>query len=95
MIGRQFLQKEFDLHPKVSWQIDVFGQSTGYARLARDIGFDAMFFSRVDIEEKKYMRKNKRKTTVWRPHEEHHGKTKDILSLTMDQNKVLGNYCWP
>lgn len=54
-----------------------------------------MFFSRVDIEEKKYMRKNKRKTTVWRPHEEHHGKTKDILSLTMDQNKVLGNYCWP
>lgn len=74
MIGRQFLQKEFDIHPKVSWQIDVFGQSTGYARLARDIGFDAMFFSRVDNEEKKFMRKNKRKTTVWRPHEEHHGK---------------------
>jgi hypothetical protein len=53
MIGHQFIQKEFDHHSKISWQVDAFGVSTGYARLARDIGFDAMFFSRVDIEEKK------------------------------------------
>jgi len=36
--------KEFELHPKVSWQADSFGMSTGYARLARDVGFDAMFY---------------------------------------------------
>ena len=54
-----------------------------------------MFFSRVDIAEKAYMRTTKRKTTVWRPHEENFGKTRDILAITIDQNKVLGNYCWP
>lgn len=49
--------KEFGIHPKVSWQVDAFGLSTGYARLARDFGFDAMFYSRVDIKEKEQMRK--------------------------------------
>ena len=56
MTGQQWLQKEFGVHPTVSWQVDAFGESSGYARLARDVGFDAMFFSRVDIAEKKEMR---------------------------------------
>ena len=59
--------------------------STGYARLARDVGFDAMFFSRVDIAEKKEMRAKKTKYSVWRPHEENFGMQKDILALNMDQ----------
>jgi len=43
-----------------------------------------MFFSRVDIAEKAYMRTTKRKTTVWIPHEENFGKTRDILAITID-----------
>lgn len=54
-----------------------------------------MFFSRMDIEEKKAVRAEKRLTTVWRPHEENFGKQKDILSFVMDQGATLGNYCWP
>lgn len=95
MIAQQFLQKELNTHPRIGWQIDAFGLSTGYARLARDVGFDAMFFSRVDIAEKIEMRAKKRKSAVWRPHEENFGHQKDILALNMDQGSVLGSYCWP
>lgn len=95
MIAQQFLQKELGIHPRVSWQLDAFGVSTGYARLARDVGFDAMFFSRVDIAEKKEMRANKAKNQVWRPHEENFGNQKEILALNMDQGGTLGSYCWP
>lgn len=84
MIAQQFLQKELGVHPKISWQLDAFGLSSGYARLLRDVGFDAMFFSRVDIAEKIEMRSRKRKYTVWRPHEKNFGAQKDILSLNMD-----------
>jgi hypothetical protein len=53
MRGHQFLSQELGIEdPNISWQLDSFGVSKGYARLARDIGFDAMFFTRVDTEEK-------------------------------------------
>jgi hypothetical protein len=69
--------------------------SQGYARLARDFGFDAMFYSRVDIKEKEEMRKKHTKYQVWRTAEQNFGNQKDILALTSDQNAVFGNYCWP
>jgi hypothetical protein len=97
MIGQQFLQKEFDLHPTVSWQIDAFGVSTAYARMAHDVGFDMMIYARVDLMEKRQMRQKKTRTQVWRPHEENLGKRKEILGVTLDQqrNSSLGAYCWP
>ena len=71
--------------------------STGYARMAHDVGFDMMVYSRVDLEEKKQMRTKKARSQVWRPHEENFGKRKEILGVTLDQqrNSSLGSYCWP
>ena len=65
--------------------------------MAHDVGFDIMLFSRVDIAEKEHMRNMHSRTQVWRPHEENLGRRKDILSITMDQqkNNSLGAYCWP
>lgn len=49
MRGHQFLKNEVGIDPpNISWQIDSFGVSKGFARLAKDIGFQAMFYSRVD-----------------------------------------------
>jgi hypothetical protein len=39
---------DVDHMPKVSWQLDSFGVSKGLARLTKDMGFDAMFYSRID-----------------------------------------------
>lgn len=56
MAGHRFLRDEVGLSdsklPKISWQLDSFGVSKGYARLAYDLGFDSMFFSRLDTEHK-------------------------------------------
>ena len=62
MIGQSFLMNEFKHHPVVSWQLDAFGLSTGYARLAHDVGFDVMMYSRVDLAEKQHMRNQHSRT---------------------------------
>ena len=53
MSGHNFLQNEVGVHPPdISWQIDSFGVSKGKARLDRDLGFQASFFSRIDAIQK-------------------------------------------
>jgi alpha-mannosidase len=53
MSGHRFLKENVGIsQPTVGWQVDSFGVSSGYARLVKDIGVDAMFFGRVDVEEK-------------------------------------------
>ena len=94
MGGHQFLNREFGVDdPNISWQIDSFGVSKGYARLAKDMGFDAMFFARVDYSEKEKLKKEKDAIEVWRADERNFGPTKDILSILLIQES--GNYCWP
>ena len=97
MVGQQWLQREFGHHSKVSWSIDALGVSSGYARLAKYVGFDMMVYSKINSYEKASMRKNKTRAQVWRPHEENLGMRKDILGIAMDQQKngSLGAYCWP
>lgn len=84
MRGHQFLKQELDIDdPNVSWQLDSFGVSKGYARLAKDMGFDALFFSRIDTEEKVKLQHSQDKVQVWRPDEANFGSKKDILSIVM------------
>ena len=48
MKGQTFLKKEFDYVPKVGWQIDPFGHSSTNARLFAEMGFEGLFFTRID-----------------------------------------------
>ena len=94
MRGHQFLVNEVGVEePSISWQLDSFGVSKGYARLAKDIGFEAIFFSRLDMIEKSKLFNEKKKIQMWRADEENFGEKKDILSVTITQEQ--GNYCWP
>jgi hypothetical protein len=45
------LKREFDYVPRIAWLLDSFGHSAGNARLYADIGFDAVFFARMDRPE--------------------------------------------
>jgi hypothetical protein len=56
-----------------------------------------LYYSKVNLAERKEMRKNKTRTQVWRPHEENLGKRKDVLSVTLDsqKNSSLAAGCWP
>ena len=51
-LGHDFILKEFGVKPRIGWQIDLFGQSNTNARLFAEMGFDAVFYGRIDYIER-------------------------------------------
>jgi alpha-mannosidase len=46
--GHRFIEREFNYKPRVGWQVDTFGHSSTNALLFAEMGFDALFFARMD-----------------------------------------------
>ena len=52
-VGHDFLEREFGLAPpKVAWHMDSFGHSSTTARLFDELGFEALFFARMNDTQK-------------------------------------------
>jgi alpha-mannosidase len=51
-LGHQFLLKELNYRPRVGWQIDPFGHSNTHSWLSSEVGFDALFFGRIDYQDR-------------------------------------------
>ena len=51
----QFLNETFGEcgRPRVAWQIDPFGHAREQANLFAQMGFDGLFFGRLDYDDKK------------------------------------------
>ena len=45
--------------PKIAWQIDPFGHSKEQAAMFAKMGYDGLFFSRIDYRDKDERRANK------------------------------------
>lgn len=66
-LGHRILLEEFGVVPSVGWQIDPFGHSTTQAALlSADVGFDSLFFGRIDYQDRDVRRKEKRAEFIWR-----------------------------
>lgn len=52
IIGHDFLMREFGVRPRIAWHLDPFGHSNANARLFAEMGFDALFFARLDYQDK-------------------------------------------
>ncbi|XP_015121133.1 lysosomal alpha-mannosidase [Diachasma alloeum] len=52
--------------PKIGWQIDSFGHSREQASIFAQFGFDALFFARLDWEDKERRLKEKTAEFVWK-----------------------------
>jgi len=50
--GTAFLRQEFGIQAKIGWHCDPFGHSAVTAELFAKMGYEALFFSRVDDDEK-------------------------------------------
>ncbi|KAL3909440.1 MAG: hypothetical protein SGILL_008086, partial [Bacillariaceae sp.] len=51
-LGHSFLKREFNVTPKVGWQLDPFGHSATQASLmSYKMGFDALYFGRIDYQD--------------------------------------------
>lgn len=51
-LGHDFLKRELGVIPRVGWQLDPFGHSSTQASLlTSNVGFDALFFGRIDFQD--------------------------------------------
>ena len=68
-LGHKFIQQEFGeaALPTIGWQIDPFGHSATQASLlSAEVGFDALFFGRIDWQDHDYRIARKDLEFLWR-----------------------------
>ncbi|KAJ7971782.1 Alpha-mannosidase [Quillaja saponaria] len=65
-LGHQFIKDEFGKIPRVGWQIDPFGHSAVQAYLlGAEIGFDSLFFARIDYQDRAKRLNEKTLEVIW------------------------------
>ncbi|KAF3791081.1 Alpha-mannosidase [Nymphaea thermarum] len=65
-LGHRFIKEEFGQIPRVGWQIDPFGHSAVQAYLlSAEVGFDSLFFARIDYQDRQRRRDHKNLEFVW------------------------------
>ncbi|XP_071709988.1 alpha-mannosidase At3g26720 isoform X2 [Rutidosis leptorrhynchoides] len=65
-LGHMFIKREFDQKPRVGWQIDPFGHSSVQAYLlGAEVGFDSLFFARMDYQDREIRKSDKTLEFVW------------------------------
>lgn len=79
MRGQQWVMENIGVAPTIGWQIDPFGHSNTNARLFHEMGFDAMFFGRMDVCEDQIRASNKEKEWIQRPAAESMGTDYQLL----------------
>ncbi|KAK7282128.1 hypothetical protein RIF29_10693 [Crotalaria pallida] len=65
-LGHRFLKEEFGVIPRIGWQIDPFGHSAVQAYLlGAEVGFDSLFFARIDYQDRAKRKDEKSLEVVW------------------------------
>jgi len=72
-IGHGFLKREFGITPKIGWMVDSFGHTQANAALFTDMGFEAMFITRMDYKMREQLKKEHSNIFLWRPFQKHFG----------------------
>ncbi|CAG7879288.1 unnamed protein product [Brassica rapa] len=66
-LGHRFIIREFNVTPRIGWQIDPFGHSAVQAYLlGAEVGFDSVFFGRIDYQDREKRKGDKSLEVVWR-----------------------------
>ncbi|XP_062091515.1 probable alpha-mannosidase At5g13980 isoform X2 [Humulus lupulus] len=66
-LGHRFIKAEFNITPRIGWQIDPFGHSAVQAYLlGAEVGFDSFFFGRIDYQDRTKRKNEKALEVVWR-----------------------------
>lgn len=88
--GHMFLKENFDVTPRVGWQVDPFGHSNTMMSLFSQMGFSSVFFARMDYQDYENRKQNKELEYVWRPSNSLGGES-DIFAHMMWGE----TYCYP
>ncbi|KAK9278049.1 hypothetical protein L1049_027607 [Liquidambar formosana] len=66
-LGHRFIKEEFGVTPRIGWQIDPFGHSAVQAYLlGAELGFDSLFFGRIDYQDRAKRKNEKSLEVIWR-----------------------------
>ncbi|KAA8542054.1 hypothetical protein F0562_023206 [Nyssa sinensis] len=65
-LGHRFIKEVFNVTPRIGWQIDPFGHSAVQAYLlGAEVGFDSLFFGRIDYQDRAKRKDEKSLEVVW------------------------------
>lgn len=65
-LGHRFIKEVFGITPRIGWQIDPFGHSAVQAYLlGAEVGFDSLFFARIDYQDRAKRKDEKSLEVVW------------------------------
>ncbi|XP_051119209.1 probable alpha-mannosidase At5g13980 [Andrographis paniculata] len=71
-LGHQFIKEEFNVTPRIGWQIDPFGHSAVQAYLlGAEVGFDALYFARIDYQDRAKRLDEKKLEVIWQGSKTH------------------------
>ncbi|KAK3085809.1 hypothetical protein FSP39_008930 [Pinctada imbricata] len=81
-LGFEFLRDNFGEcgRPRVAWQIDPFGHSREHASLFARMGFDGLFFGRLDYQDKEERMKTKTMEMIWQGSPKNLGSQSDLFT---------------
>lgn len=65
MAGHEFLKKTFNYTTKIAWHADAFGHSAATPEIFAKMGFESIFFGRIDDDEKNHRKKEKILEFIW------------------------------
>ncbi|XP_013402708.1 lysosomal alpha-mannosidase [Lingula anatina] len=96
--GFRFLETVFGDcgRPRVAWQIDPFGHSREMASLFAQMGFDGLYFARLDYQDRAVREKDKRMEMVWRGSPQNLGTVADLFTGALARGNYgpPGGFCW-
>ena len=94
MLGHDFILEEFGVKPRIGWQVDPFGHSNANARMFAEMGFDALFFGRIDYQDKEKRMNDKALEWIWTPNSESLGEETNIFAQLMWDSYENPNFDW-
>ena len=80
--------------PKVAWQIDPFGHSKEQASIFSNLGFDGLFFARLDYRDKMKRKEEKTMEMVWEASQDI-GDASDLFTgVLYNEYGPPPGFCW-
>lgn len=97
-LGHRLLKEHLDAVPHVGWQVDPFGHTAAQAALlSAEVGFDALYFGRLDYEDRARRLATKAAEWVWRPSPSLGADAQVFSGLTGSYSGNYGppaGFCW-
>ena len=93
-VGHQFILDNFNVTPSIGWQIDPFGHSSTSAALFAKMGFDGLWFARVDLQDKVQRSNNKSLEMLWQPTTSQNDETRIFAAVNYRHYSSPPNCCF-